>query len=82
MLPRKVFHTRPGLASNLRSEVVNTESSDSDSARISWRLEELCAERILDTARASPAQSQELIIPEPVKVSRQVCCCSCYETSS
>ena len=71
MLPRKVFHTKPGSGSSLRSEVINTSSSSSSSA--SWMIQELCTERILDTARSGSAASRrELEIPQSVKVSRQV----------
>ena len=73
MLPRKVFHSKPGSGSNLRSEVINTSSSSSSSASQSWMIQELCTERILDTARSGSAASRrELEIPQSVKVSRQV----------
>ena len=78
MLPRRVFQTKPGAGSNLRAEVTNTDPSTSSSK--SWRIQEVCAERILDTARTSSTQStEELLIPQPVKVSRQVS--SSYEIS-
>ena len=76
MLPRRAFQTKPG--SNLRAEVTNTDPSTSSSK--TWRIQEVCAERILDTARTSSTQStEELLIPQPVKVSRQVS--SSYEIS-
>ena len=71
MLPRRVFHAKPGSGSGVRlqSEVVNTASVPSTK---NWTIQDI-SDRILDTSRSSSEVSlPDIDIPPAVKVSRQV----------
>merc|ERR1711936_1245062 len=68
MLPRRVFHAKPGSGSGVRlqSEVVNTASVPGSK---SWTIQDI-SDRILDTSRTSPASLPDVDIPPGVRVSR------------
>ena len=71
MLPRGVFHAKPGSGSGVRlqSEVVNTASVTSTK---NWTIQDI-SDKILDTSRSSSEFSlPDIDIPPAVKVARQV----------